>query len=181
MCLLLLQLSYHVAASATPCDGLCTHHALPNYSEQLPGPSETQNRVPSLTISIGGPPDSGRFSFAISRPPFHVALSSTCARVSCSFDRLSLALICSAIRSLVRGQRRAGSRDKEGVVGVGVCGEKGVFQRSVEDEGAASRGKGKHCFRNEAVTHSSITVMARHSTMAGCEGGSRGMSEDAEG
>lgn len=40
-----------------------------------------QNTVPSLSISIGGPLVSGRFCFAISRPPFHVALSSTCARV----------------------------------------------------------------------------------------------------
>lgn len=32
--------------------------------------------------------------------------------------------------------------------------------------------------KNRAMTHSSMTVMARHSTMAGCEGGSRGISED---
>ena len=30
-------------------------------------------------------------------------------------------------------------------------------------------------------TYSSITVIARHSTMAGCEAGSRGIGEDAEG
>ena len=35
--------------------------------------------------------------------------------------------------------------------------------------------------RKSTLTHSSITVIARHSTMAGCEGGSRGISEDAEG
>ena len=65
-------------------------------------PHPTQNTVPSLTISIGGPPpDSRLFSLAISRPPFHVALSSTCARVSCSFDKLSLTRIRSAIRSLI--------------------------------------------------------------------------------
>jgi hypothetical protein len=107
----------------------------------------TQNTVPSLTMSIGGPPDSGRFSFAISRPPFQVALSSTCARVSCSFDRLSLARIWSAIRSLVGRTKKGRQRE---------------IQRAL-------------------VTHSSITVIARHSTMAGCEGRRRGILEETEG
>ena len=34
---------------------------------------------------------------------------------------------------------------------------------------------------NGLWTHSSMTVIARHSTMAGCEAGSRGIGEDAEG
>ena len=68
----------------------------------IEGKGATQNTVPSLTISIGGPPpDSGLFSLAISLPPFHVALSSTCARVSWSFDKPSLTRICSATRSLM--------------------------------------------------------------------------------
>ena len=40
-------------------------------------PSFIQKIVPSLSISIGGPPVSGRLSFAISRPPFQVAPSNT--------------------------------------------------------------------------------------------------------
>ena len=40
-------------------------------------PSSAQKTVPSLSISIGGPPEAGRFCFAISRPPFQVALSRT--------------------------------------------------------------------------------------------------------
>ena len=40
-----------------------------------------QKIVPSLPISIGGPPVSGRLILAISLPPFQVALSSTWASV----------------------------------------------------------------------------------------------------
>jgi hypothetical protein len=36
-----------------------------------------QKTVPSLSMSIGGPPVSGRFCLAISRPPFQLALSRT--------------------------------------------------------------------------------------------------------
>ena len=60
----------------------------------------TQNTVPSLSISIGGPPVAGRFCFAISRPPFHVALSRTWASVSCALVSPSLARMASAMRSL---------------------------------------------------------------------------------
>ena len=38
---------------------------------------EIQKTVPSLSISIGGPPVSGRLVLAISLPPFQVAPSST--------------------------------------------------------------------------------------------------------
>ena len=61
-----------------------------------------QNTVPSLSISIGGPPVAGRFCFAITRPPFQVALSSTCASVSCSVVKPSCFRISTAIRSLSR-------------------------------------------------------------------------------
>ena len=37
----------------------------------------TQKTVPSLSISIGGPPVFGRLILAISLPPFQVAPSST--------------------------------------------------------------------------------------------------------
>lgn len=43
---------------------------------------ELQKIVPSLSISIGGPPVSGRLILAISLPPFQVAPSSTWASVS---------------------------------------------------------------------------------------------------
>jgi hypothetical protein len=50
-------------------------------------------------ISIGGPPPS-LFSFATSLPPFHVALSSTCASVSCSEVNDSDFRMAAATRSL---------------------------------------------------------------------------------
>ena len=56
--------------------------------------------MPSLTISKGGPPVSGRFSWAISRPPFHVALSRTWARLSWSGVRFNFARMDSAVLSL---------------------------------------------------------------------------------
>ena len=60
-----------------------------------------QNTVPSLSISIGGPPVSGRFRLAISRPPFHVALSKIWARVrDASEAPPNLCRIRPAIRSL---------------------------------------------------------------------------------
>ncbi|KAG2126871.1 major facilitator superfamily domain-containing protein [Suillus bovinus] len=43
-------------------------------SGRMPHPQKT---VPSLSISMGGPPVKGRSRLAISLPPFHVALSST--------------------------------------------------------------------------------------------------------
>lgn len=54
----------------------------------------TQKTVPSLSISIGGPPVSGRFCFAISRPPFQVALSRIWAKVrqASAFSRIRLAM-----------------------------------------------------------------------------------------
>ena len=52
-----------------------------------------------------------------------------------------------------------------------------LFQRAVSGWGAGDQGQEK----KGAPTHSSMTVIARHSTMAGCEGGRRGISEDAEG
>ena len=97
---------------------------------------DTQNTVPSLTISIGGPPDSGLFSFAISRPPFHVALSSTCARESCSFDKLSLTRICSAIRSLIGVSAQRNATQMSQLIGEVRKGKEGRrFQRAMEDDG----------------------------------------------
>lgn len=60
-----------------------------------------QNTVPSLSISIGGPLVSDRLILAISRPPFHVAPSSTCARLSCSVVNPSFWRMSAARRSLV--------------------------------------------------------------------------------
>lgn len=75
-----------------------------------------QNTVPSLSISIGGPPVAGRFCFAITRPPFQVALSSTCASVSCSVVKPSCFRISTAIRSLlgVRSQSGFGRAESGG-------------------------------------------------------------------
>lgn len=48
---------------------------------------------------MGGPPVWGRFSFAISRPPFHVALSRICAKVRLVAEDSGLVRIRLAVRS----------------------------------------------------------------------------------
>ena len=55
---------------------------------------------------MGGPPVSGRRSFAISRPPFQVALSSTWASVSASRARPYFSRSPWAMRSLRGGGDR---------------------------------------------------------------------------
>jgi len=92
-----------------------------------------QKIVPSLSISIGGPPVSGRLILAISRPPFQVAPSSTCASDKSSADKLSCVLMRSAILSLVERFENVLATPMKMLLG----------------------------------THSSITVMALHSTIAG--------------
>ena len=68
-----------------------------------------QNTVPSLSISIGGPPVSGRFCFAISRPPFHVALSRIWVKVSGTSEAAAtFCRIREAIRSLTSHQTSEG-------------------------------------------------------------------------
>jgi hypothetical protein len=60
-------------------------------------------------------------------------------------------------------------------------GEKGrKFQRAMMEDNGMGWGKSAS-HGNGLWTHSSMTVIARHSTMAGCEAGSRGIGEDAEG
>jgi len=82
----------HCPATAT------VHCTSPKEDERQ---ASAQNTVPSLSISIGGPPVSGRFCLAISRPPFHVALSKIWARVSETSEAPpSLCRIRAAIRSL---------------------------------------------------------------------------------
>lgn len=46
---------------------------------------------------------------------------------------------------------------------------------------ASEEGRKKSIETGCVETYSSMTVIARHSTMAGCEAGSRGIGEDTEG
>ena len=61
--------------------------------------------------------------------------------------------------------------------------EKGEGERKGKERGFNERQRGRRNPWKRAVerTYSSMTVIARHSTMAGCEAGSRGIGEDAEG
>jgi hypothetical protein len=106
------------------------------YSGQYKRLLNAQKTVPSLSISIGGPPVSGRLILAISLPPFQVAPSSTWASVS--WDTVNP--ICERIRSAIRSLS-----DQESDL------------RFVHIE-------------MKKTMYNSITVMARHSTMAGWEG-----------
>ena len=77
------------------------HSTSPRKDQRQASAASAQNTVPSLSISIGGPPVSGRFCLAISRPPFHVALSKIWARVSETSEAPPIfCRIRAAIRSL---------------------------------------------------------------------------------
>jgi hypothetical protein len=149
-------------------------------------PVSTQNTVPSLSISIGGPPVSGRNFFAISRPPFHVALSKIWAKVSvASGVAPTFCRIRPAIRSLTTHQMSARLHQK-----LTRSGRSPLVTDSAREAAAAPvkchvrLGTRRDSHRltedenwTELGTYSSTTVMALHSTMAGCEGGSLGIGE----
>jgi len=98
-----------------------------------------QNTVPSLSISIGGPPPLDPRNFlAIILPPFQVALSRTCGRVNW-YSHLFIS------RSWMRS-----------------LGKKSISE---------------HSFHSRGRTYNSMTVMALHSIIAGCDGGMRGIPE----